>query len=123
MTTEVSLPAVPGSVRTARRTLADAARDLELPADALSIAELALSELVTNAVVHGASPIVLQIGGGEDQLRVAVLDSGPARPRADETRLDATGGRGLAIVAAVAGTWGVDPVPGDGKWVWFRVSL
>ena len=88
-----------------------------------AVAELALSEIVTNAVVHGLPPIVVQVLATPDRLRVSVSDASPAHPRADETRLDATGGRGLAIVAAVAGGWGCEPDPsGPGKRIWFSVS-
>ena len=68
-------------------------------------------------------PIRVHVDATATHLEVSVTDAGAARPRADETRLDATGGRGLAIVAAVAGAWGCDPVPdGPGKRIWFRVS-
>src|SRR4029079_11174730 len=104
----------------ARGFLASLTRSLELPDDTVSVAELALSENVTHAVVHGAPPIRVHVDATATRLEVSVTDAGPARPRTDESRLDATGGRGLAIVAAVAGAWGCDPDPdGPGKRVWF----
>jgi anti-sigma regulatory factor (Ser/Thr protein kinase) len=123
MTDELTLTADPRSIRVARGFLASIARDLDLPTDTVSVAELALSEIVTNAVVHGLPPIVLQVAASPSRLEVSVSDASPAQPRADETRLDATGGRGLAIVAAVAGDWGCEPDPdGPGKRIWFSVS-
>jgi len=120
---QVALAAAPSSVRSARRLLAGVGRELELSSDVLSLAELALSEVMTNAIVHGQPPITVRIDGGHGRLYVAVADADPARPRTDETRLDATGGRGLAILAAVAGDWGVDPEPGGGKSVWFTIPM
>jgi len=123
MVDELELSADPRSIRVARGFLSSIARDLDLPPDTVSVAELALSEIVTNAVVHGLPPIVLQVQGSASRLEVSVSDASPAQPRADETRLDATGGRGLAIVAAVAGEWGCERDPsGPGKRIWFSVT-
>ncbi len=123
LTDELTLSADPRSIRVARGFLASIARDLDLPNDTVSVAELALSEIVTNAVIHGLPPIVLQVDASPSGLEVSVTDASPAQPRAEETRLDATGGRGLAIVAAVAGAWGCEPDPaGPGKRIWFSVS-
>jgi anti-sigma regulatory factor (Ser/Thr protein kinase) len=120
---ELTLTADPRSIRVARGFLASVARDLDLPTDTVSVAELALSEIVTNAVVHGQPPIVLQVHATPARLRVSVSDASPAQPRPDAAMLDATGGRGLAIVAAVAGEWGCEPDPvGPGKRIWFSVS-
>ncbi|MEU6350253.1 ATP-binding protein [Streptomyces sp. NPDC047072] len=69
---------------------------------------LCVSELVTNALVHGVPPgrqlrLFLRYDGCV--LRVEVHDSGPGVPhivdRADE------GGRGLLLVAALSDKWGV----------------
>ncbi|WP_406474850.1 ATP-binding protein [Streptomyces sp. NBC_01615] len=79
---------------------------------------LCVSELATNALVHGVPPgrgFQLYLRYERDVLRVEVHDSGPGTPRiaddADE------GGRGLLLVAALSDKWGVgerDP----GKSVW-----
>jgi anti-sigma regulatory factor (Ser/Thr protein kinase) len=123
LTEELTLTADPRSIRMARGFLASIARDLDLSTGTISVAELALSEIVTNAVVHGLPPIVLHVDATTSRLEVSVCDASPAHPRAGETRLDATGGRGLAIVAAVAGAWGCEPDPtGPGKRIWFCVS-
>jgi len=123
VTDELDLTTDPRSIRVARGFLASLTRSLDLPDDTVSVAELALSEIVTNAVVHGEPPIRVHVDATATRLEVSVTDAGPARPRTDESRLDATGGRGLAIVAAVAGAWGCDPDPdGPGKRVWFTVS-
>lgn len=78
----------------------------------LDDALLCVSELVSNAVLHGRPDITLQIridppGIG---MSVAVTDTGADLPVTGDGRPDATNphGRGLMIVAAVARTWGVD---------------
>ncbi|AXE27757.1 ATP-binding protein [Streptomyces globosus] len=87
-------------------------------------AELALSELVTNAVRHARAPRGRKIGvravWDGACLRIEVADAGdrvdlePAPPGPDGER-----GRGLAVVAAVADRWGHGPRPhGIGKTVW-----
>jgi anti-sigma regulatory factor (Ser/Thr protein kinase) len=123
LTEELDLSSDPRSIRRARSFLASIARELDVPSETASVAELALSEIVTNAVVHGEPPIRVHVQATPTRLEVSVSDACPAQPHADETRLDATGGHGLAIVAAVAGEWGCEPDPdGPGKRIWFRVS-
>jgi anti-sigma regulatory factor (Ser/Thr protein kinase) len=123
VTEDLDLTTDPRSIRLARGFLASVTRSLDLPDDTVSVAELALSEIVTNAVVHGEPPIRLHVDATASHLSISVTDAGPARPRSDETRLETTGGRGLAIVAAVAGAWGCDPDPdGPGKRIWFTVT-
>jgi anti-sigma regulatory factor (Ser/Thr protein kinase) len=123
VTDELDLTSDPRSIRAARVFLLSIAREVDLPPETVSIAELALSEIVTNAVLHGDPPIRVHVDATSARLEVDVKDASPVHPRADETRLDATGGRGLAIVAAVAGAWGCEPDPdGPGKRIWFTVS-
>lgn len=90
-------------------------------------ARLLVSELVANAVQHARPAIVLSVHRGNGIIRVEVVDHGPVWvvrppvPLADV--LDAEHGRGLAIVAAYATRWGVDPLPAEGgKAVWFLLA-
>ncbi|GII75171.1 hypothetical protein Sru01_01530 [Sphaerisporangium rufum] len=56
-----------------------------------------------------------------DKLCVRVTDHGSGRPQQLDLGLDATHGRGMPIVAALATTCGVLPLPcGTGKTVWAR---
>lgn len=92
-------------------------------ADLADSARLGLSELVTNAILHGAPPILVRIGGTPTHPRVEVHDASTMPPAArdlrDEARLLATVGRGLSIVAMYSTSWGAD-IAGDGKVVWFE---
>jgi anti-sigma regulatory factor (Ser/Thr protein kinase) len=121
VTERLELSSDPGSVGMARRFLGRIVRELELPVETVAVAKLAASELVTNAVVHGTPPIAMCVDATITEVTVSVTDASTVQPRADETRLDATGGRGLAIVAAVAGRWGYEPED-SGKRVWFTVT-
>jgi anti-sigma regulatory factor (Ser/Thr protein kinase) len=88
-----------------------------------SDAELILSELVTNAVIHGSGDITVRLTRLDDRARVEVQDFGPATVAYRERTTSAIGGRGLQIVNEVAVAWGTDvATPGPGKTVWAIVS-
>jgi len=83
---------------------------------------LLTTELVSNAVRHGAEPLGLRLVVDGTRVRVAVSDDSPEPPVLREpTALD-TGGRGLRWVSQFSSTWGHEVVPGDGKGVWFEIS-
>lgn len=87
-------------------------------------AQLLLSEIVTNALVHADSDVDLRLRRYPDYLRVEVRDSDPhpainvGTPGEDQ----AEGGRGMMIVSALASAWGNSP-SGRGKTVWFELPL
>ena len=82
---------------------------------------------MTNAVRYAATPITIVVSLVDGIAEVAVTDREPVAGRvhfdAPAPDLDpdalAEGGRGLAIVAALADDCGVVQLP-DGKRVWFR---
>lgn len=91
--------------------------------DELEAAQLLVTELVTNAVRHGAGPVRLHTRLQEDGLHVGVADDGAGQPTLQEVPPRATGGRGLYIVNALADRWGVEPSDaGTGKTVWFEIN-
>jgi anti-sigma regulatory factor (Ser/Thr protein kinase) len=87
---------------------------------------LLLSELVTNAVLHGRSEVCVEVDGaaGVDGgvVRISVLDENSRHPVQVAQDPDALDGRGLALVQAVADRWGVEQRP-MGKAVWFELAL
>src|SRR4051812_40954006 len=90
---------------------------------ALPLVELVLSELVTNAVVHGAAPIELSLHLDGDRLHVAVTDAAPAAvPQHRQPVPGREGSYGLGLISSVSEDWGY--TVGDGcKTVWAELDL
>lgn len=84
-------------------------------------AQLLISELVTNAVRHGAPPLTLQLTCDESTgMTARVSDNDPALPTCTAASDQAESGRGMALVDLISDAWGVEPAP-PGKAVWFRL--
>jgi anti-sigma regulatory factor (Ser/Thr protein kinase) len=115
----------PQAVRRARAWIAELLSRLGRD-DLVDAAELGVSELVTNAILHGEPPFTVRLRGTKDHPRVEVRDHSHDPPEVnvemtDEEHLLSTIGRGLGIVALYSSTWGSDLAP-DGKTVWFEPS-
>jgi serine/threonine-protein kinase RsbW len=92
-----------------------------LEPDQLNTARLLVSELVTNAVLHGQGEITLSVWLRADALRVEVRDQGDGFAhdgRGQEPPL--TGGWGLELVGAESSRWGVGS---ECARVWFELDL
>ncbi|MFG2985200.1 ATP-binding protein [Streptomyces sp. NPDC048258] len=92
--------------------------------DSAEVAELLVTELVTNALVHTEQGAEVSASLAATRLRVEVRDYASRRPLPYvPTADDGTHGRGLMLVQALADAWGVDVVePGRGKVVWFELD-
>ncbi len=112
-----SLPSDPGSIARARHAVLRAYESWGLPG--AGAAELVVSELVANAVLHGWGHVVLRISDTGDGLRMEVEDANPAPPVSVDGHADRVGGHGMRIVERLA-EWGWHPA-GAGKVVWARV--
>ena len=114
------LPPEPHSAPAAREFLRRCYSDWGLTA-MVEDSELALSELVTNAVLHASSDPTLEVRISPTTVRVEVHDDDPTVPELRAPSLDAAGGRGLHLVAEIAARWGTEPTP-RGKVVWFELA-
>lgn len=98
----------------------------------VDIAELLVSELATNAVVHAGGRYRLTLALGVGTLRCEVADERRHLPRPPHRRAeneenpdvdpDSENGRGLLLVDALAHRWGSRLVE-EGKEVWFELEL
>ncbi len=138
----LTLTTGPQSVQEARRWAVRTCQAIDR-SDLVECAEIGVSELVTNAVLHADPPVRLQLRGTNEHPRIEVSDSSvtPPQPSSrgggidlDAFDLDAfdsgtsddidiselTGfGRGLDIVSRASTAWGA-VVEEDGKTVWFE---
>jgi hypothetical protein len=85
-------------------------------------AQVAVSEVVTNAVVHAATPIDVTVSIGPEAVRVSVRDRGRHFPRAREYADTAATGRGMRLVDQLVSAWGVE-ADAAGKTVWFDLPV
>jgi anti-sigma regulatory factor (Ser/Thr protein kinase) len=133
-TWSIAVPHDPIGARTARHQLASELVD-QVPAALLADAVAVVGELLGNAVRHarplpgGVIRLSWLVGGANGNgaagtyVIVRVTDGGGAGaiPRPRTVGPDSVDGRGLAIVAALAARWGVEP-DGAGQCVWARVG-
>lgn len=118
-TCEQRLPPRPSSVgearRLVRRALTQAGRE-----DLLETAELLVSELVTNALVHAGTPIDVSLTVEDGGLRVEISDGSPHAPARRSYGPTAGTGRGLMLLEQMVREWGVE-LRERGKTVWFHL--
>ncbi|MEP7202949.1 MAG: ATP-binding protein [Ilumatobacteraceae bacterium] len=105
------------SPRATRRTFAAYFADHPRLDDLL----LCLSEVVTNAVLHGGPPILVRGGVIDLKIRVEVSDGSTATPVQRRPHRYSPTGRGLVLLDHLTSAWGVD-VTGEGKTVWFEIA-
>ncbi|MBB6628443.1 ATP-binding protein [Nocardioides sp. KIGAM211] len=93
--------------------------------DLVECAQLGVSELVTNALLHAEAPISVRVRGTREHPRVEVSDSTGQPPLLPSMGFDdedddllVTFGRGLSIVSRCSTAWGAE-IEEFGKVVWF----
>jgi anti-sigma regulatory factor (Ser/Thr protein kinase) len=117
---QLALPPDPPSVGDARRALTDYTRSHAVPDNLAESGVLVISELVTNAVLHAHTPILVLADYDHGTLTLAVQDGEAALPTLLPADTEREGGRGVAIISHLGGTWGIQRTV-LGKMVW--VSL
>ena len=115
----ITVPSVPASVAAVRRYAIGVCRDGGLQ-ELADTAALLVSEVATNALVHGSGDVQVRATASAGRLRVEVTDGDPGLPKPRQAGALDEGGRGLALLDALATAWGTAPGP-DGKTVWFEL--
>jgi len=119
---ERRFPPEPGSASEARRFVLEAGwGDDEETRRRLASA---VSEVVTNSILHARTPFSVEVRVRDDGIRVSVRDESPELPvRRHHDSLQPTG-RGLLILDEVVDRWGFAPESDGmpGKSVWFEIE-
>ncbi|WP_327274783.1 ATP-binding protein [Streptomyces sp. NBC_01224] len=86
--------------------------------------KLCVSELATNALLHGVPPareFAVRLHATEDLVRLEVRDSGGGRPAIQHAEDDCCSGRGLFLVGELAAEFGIDHhIVGKTVWLTFK---
>jgi anti-sigma regulatory factor (Ser/Thr protein kinase) len=124
---EAQLPAELGSVVAARRLVESAAASWAIPKGVSQDAGLAVSELVTNAVLHAGTVLTVRVRRLGCGMRLEVEDGSTKLPVVGADRPEellatrSMTGRGLALLAGTVDRWGADPL-GTGKSMWAEIG-
>jgi PAS domain S-box-containing protein len=89
--------------------------------DLVETAELLVSEIVTNALVHAGTTIEVSFTLRDGGLRVEVTDGSPHAPVRRGYGPNAGTGRGLMLLEEMVDDWGVITAQ-QGKTVWFQLT-
>ncbi|MEV4973814.1 ATP-binding protein [Streptomyces scopuliridis] len=118
----VELQALPSRIGQVRRIISAQLRYWHLD-PLIDYAALGVTELLTNVHRH-AQPdkrCTVDIELLLERLMVSVSDHDPRLPTVREATLFDTGGRGLALIAAVSESWGIHARGDTGKSIWFTL--
>jgi len=116
---QLTVPSLPASVSRIRRFASAACREVAGQSVCETV-ELLVSEVATNALVHGAGDVRVDVRTQGGAVRIEVSDDSPEVPVPREAGPDGESGRGMALVEALSSSWGTD-ARADGKTVWFEV--
>ena len=119
-TLDLALPRTAAAPATARRHLRETFGEVLVP-DRFADVQLAVTELVANAVNHGTGDIRLRLRVEDRRVYGEVIDDGGGFEHAIRERSPSeVTGRGLGIVAALADEWGIHE---GSTHVWFALGL
>ncbi len=124
LSSSIDLPADATASRQARRFVRTTLTTAGIAPDLIDRAELCVSELVTNCVMHSGSASDVSVRLDDECLLVLVRDQGGRGP----VQLDAAyqpmsvSGRGLMLVDALSTAWSAEHAA-DGTTVWFELEL
>jgi len=110
--------------RLARRFLGTVLQGWGAEDDIVDRSQLLVSELVSNAVLHGTGPVELHITETDPALgvyRIEVSNAGHGVPAMRRTNNEELSGRGLQLVDSLAREWGSNNIDGHTR-VWFDVG-
>lgn len=115
----------PTAARAARRFVTDVLESWGWHAVS-DTAALVVSELSSNAIRHGRERFDVVVRRADRSIRIGVSDPSVELPVLGPEDVDVsadfgTGGRGIALVAALSASWGFD-VHADGKTVWAELT-
>lgn len=124
---QIELSPEPSSVAMARSFVRECVRRSfrDTSEDLIDDAMLLVSELVSNAILHGRPTIQLSVAVSRSAIEVDVSDQGDLPPEALVPVVDPrqTRGRGLHLVDLLSTSWGVRPkLPPPGKSIWFELT-
>ncbi len=113
-------PAAGAAVPAARHMVRTHLREHGLAA-LVDNAELIVSELVGNVVLHVGGTVEVSVETGEDEALLSVSDDSPLSPHLRVFSRTSSTGRGMRLVHSLSAEHGVRP-HGTGKTIWVRLT-
>lgn len=113
-------PAEKDSPRHARRVVLETLRRWGRN-DLSDDAALIVTELASNAILHGRGRFRLTISSRGEAVRIEIEDTSTALPVRGAAAAQDSNGRGLLLVDSLSERWGVEPTA-SGKIVWSEIS-
>jgi anti-sigma regulatory factor (Ser/Thr protein kinase) len=101
----------------ARRLVAETLSACGHNGDLLADAELVVSELATNAIIHAKSTFSVDVSCQNSTVRISVRDGSSLPPTVRDAGPTAGFGRGMRLVDMLSDAWGVDTTA-TGKVIW-----
>ena len=116
----VALDPEPSSAAAARRFVVERLQPLDEETE--GTLKLLTSEVVTNAILHARTPLLLGVAQGPGRIVVCVEDRNVARPEQQPYSRERTARRAIVFLEALADLWGIVSEE-RGTAVWFTIRL